>query len=162
MAYEYADLYVHTHAMQIWLYNTHKINISSGHQQLVSSLVHTVTYIRPTFQSDHNIKLRKKRIDDQPSRNNYVRKPKRPTIALDSSDKDRALFIDTWSWYKEMCLLMNLVVIQNELRTACTPELNRLLFDLLRAKKLNSATKEQLLQHIRLIAVRGLHEEVHW
>ena len=43
---------------------------------------------------------------------------------------------------------------------ACTPELNRLLSDLLAAETLNSATEEQLLQHIRF-TVRGLHKESH-
>ena len=44
---------------------------------------------------------------------------------------------------------------------ACTPELNRLLFVLLGAEMLNSASEEQLLWHIRLITIRGLHKEVH-
>ena len=43
----------------------------------------------------------------------------------------------------------------------CTTKVNRLLFDQLGAKILNSATEEQLLLHIRLVVVRGLHKEVH-
>ena len=60
-----------------------------------------------------------------------------------------------------MCLLTNPAIIRNELRAAYTSELNRLLFDLLGAETLNSATEEQLLQYIRLVAVRRFHEEVH-
>lgn len=44
---------------------------------------------------------------------------------------------------------------------ACSKEVNRLLFDLVGPKALKLATEEQLLQHIRLIVVRGLHKEVH-
>ena len=60
-----------------------------------------------------------------------------------------------------MCRLTNPVIIQNELRTTCTPELNRLLFDILGAETLKSSTEEQLLQHIKLVVVRRLHKEVH-
>ena len=54
--------------------------------------------------------------------------------------------------------LTDLVEICNELRTACLMEVNKLLFDL---KALNTAMEEQLLQHIQLITVKGLHKEVH-
>ncbi len=42
---------------------------------------------------------------------------------------------------------------------ACTPELNRLLFDLLGAETLNSTTEDQLLQHIMPVMVRRLHKK---
>ena len=45
-------------------------------------------------------------------------------------------------------------MIQSKPRTQCTPELNKLLFDLLGAKMLKSATEEQLIWHIWLVAVR--------
>ena len=56
---------------------------------------------------------------------------------------------------------MNLVVIWNKIRATCTPELNRLLFDLLEAKTLNSPKEEQLLHYTRLVVVRELHKEGH-
>ena len=59
-----------------------------------------------------------------------------------------------------MCDLTNLPEIWNELRTTCSPNVNRLLFQLLGSETLNIATEEQLLQ-IRLVAVKGLHKEVH-
>ena len=92
-------------------------------------------------------RARKEGICNWPSRNNYVRKSERPTIALDSS-------MDTKGRYKEMCQLMGPAIIWNKLKTACTSELNRLLFDLLGAKMLNSITEEQLIQHIRPVMVR--------
>ena len=92
-----------------------------------------------------------------------MRKPEKLKIVPDSSDReDCTLFMDTWSRYKEIYLIMNPTVIWNELRTACTPELNRLLFDQLGVEIPNSATEEQLLQHIRLVMVREVHKEVHW
>ena len=109
-----------------------------------------------------NTDLRKQGTLDWPNRNNYVWKPERPTVGLDSSESDWALFLDTWGWYKEMCQLTNPAVIHNELRTACALELNWLLFNLLGAKALDFASEDQLLQHIRLIMIRGLHKEVHW
>ena len=63
--------------------------------------------------------------------------------------------------YKEMCDLTNVAEIPNELRTACSPNVNRLLFQLLGSETLNIATEEQLLHQIRLVAVKGLNKEVH-
>ena len=60
-----------------------------------------------------------------------------------------------------MCDFTNLAEIQNELRTACSPNVNRLLFQLLGSETLNIATEEQLLHQIQLVAVKGLHKEVH-
>ena len=47
------------------------------------------------------------------------------------------------------------------LRTACSSNINRLLFQLLGSETLNISTEEQLLHQIRLVAVKGLHKEVH-
>ena len=57
--------------------------------------------------------------------------------------------------------LTNLAEIRNVLRTACSPNINRLLFQLLGSETLIIATEEQLLHQIRLVAVKGLHKEVH-
>ena len=60
-----------------------------------------------------------------------------------------------------MCGITKPVMLRNELRTACPREVKRLLFDLIGAEALNSATEEQLLRQIKLVAVRGLHKEVY-
>lgn len=91
----------------------------------------------------------------------HVRKPERSTVGLDATDEDWMMFVDTWTCYKKMCELMDPAVIWNKLRMACTPEVNRLLFGLVGAETLNSATDEQLLQQIQLTDVRELHKEVH-
>ena len=54
-----------------------------------------------------NIELRRQATNDQHYKDNYVRKPERPVIELDSSDGDWALFMDTWNRYKEMSKLTN-------------------------------------------------------
>ena len=73
------------------------------------------------------------------------KKPDRPVIEDDSTDEDCALFVDAWGRYKEMCDLTNRAKIRNELRTACSPNVNRLLFLLLGSETLNIDTEEQLL-----------------
>ena len=106
-----------------------------------------------------NDELRKRR--DNAAVRSFTKKPDRLVIEEDSSDEDWALFVDAWDRYKEMCDLTNQAEIQNELRTACSPNVNRLLFQLLGSETLNIATEEQLLHQIRLVAVKGLHKEVH-
>lgn len=82
-------------------------------------------------------------------------------VRLDATDEDWMMFVDTWTCYKKMCELMDPAVIWYELRIVCTPDVNRLVFGLVGAKTLNSATDEQLLRQIQLIDVRELHKEVH-
>ena len=89
------------------------------------------------------------------------KKPDGPTIRPESTDGDCAIFLDSWNHYKEMCGLTEPAVLRNEQRTACVSEVNRLLFDLVGAETLNSTTEEQLLQQIKLVAVRGLHKKVY-
>ena len=60
-----------------------------------------------------------------------------------------------------MCDLTNLAEIRNKLRTAYYLKINGLLFQLLGPETLNIAKEEQLLHQIRLVAVKGLHKEVH-
>lgn len=101
------------------------------------------------------------RRDGGQPRKSLTRRPDRHNIESDSSDGDRAIFIDSWNRYKEMCGLTEPTALRNELRTACAPEVNRLLFDMVGAEVLNSVTEEQLLRHIKLVAVRSLHKEVY-
>ena len=107
-----------------------------------------------------NIELRKEMIRGRPNTPN-VKRPERPSIGLDITDGEWALFLDTWTRYKTICGLEDPAVIRNELRATCTPEANRLLFELIGPERLNSASEENLLQQIRLVTVKGLHKEVH-
>lgn len=83
-----------------------------------------------------NIELRKDILHGR-ANTSQTKRMQRPSIGLDSTDSEWALFLDTW--YKEMCRLENPAAIRNELREACTPETNRLLFELVGPERLNNA-----------------------
>ena len=93
--------------------------------------------------------------------NSLAKKPDRPQIQHDANDSDWALFVDSWTRYKTMARLHNADEIRNELRAACSKEIDKLLFNFIGADVLNSSTEEELLNHIKSVAVRGLHKEVH-
>ena len=90
-----------------------------------------------------------------------VKRPERPTIDIDSSDSDWAMFLDPWTRYKVMTEISDPSEIRNELRSTCSQVVNRLLFDFVGAHELNTCTEEQLLAHIKSVAVSGVHKEVH-
>ena len=85
-----------------------------------------------------------------------------PTNDLtNTTDNDRALFLNAWTQYKEMFQLTGAIKIQNELRMTCTPEVSRLLFDLIGTETLNSATEGRHSSHIPFVVVKDLNKEVH-
>ena len=59
-----------------------------------------------------------------------------------------------------MSRITNIPEIRNELRCACTPEVNKL-FDIIGPTVLDQCTEEQLLQHVKSKAVQGSHKEFH-
>ena len=107
-----------------------------------------------------NIALRTEILQREPKAT-HVPKPERPSIGLEATDGDWALFLDAWTRYKDMCRLENPATIRNELRATCTGEANKLLFELIGPEALSSATEDHLLNQIRLITVKGTHKEVH-
>ena len=52
-------------------------------------------------------------------------------------------------------------VIRLELRASCSNEVNRLLFEYVGSVVLDNSTEEQLLQHIKTVAAKTAHKEVH-
>ena len=90
-----------------------------------------------------------------------TKKPDRPIVESDLSDSDWVLFEDSWQRYKVMCRLSRAVDIFHELRAACIPSINKILVELVGTERLNSASEEELLGHIRKVAVQGVHKEVH-
>ena len=107
-----------------------------------------------------NQELRQERSPITESGSSKTKRPDRPTIDTDINDDEWALFIDSWNRYKSMCILVDAAEIRNELRAACSADVNRLLFDLFGPSTLNVATQEELLQHIKSVSVRGVHKEV--
>ena len=90
-----------------------------------------------------------------------AKRPNRPMVEASSSDNDWALFLDTWGRYKRMTRLVTEDGITMELRACCSIDVNRLLFDFIGPEVLNRATEEDLLNHIKSVAVKGVHKEVH-
>ena len=75
-----------------------------------------------------------------------AKKPDRPIIEQDSTDNDWALFTDSWQRYKDMCRLRDISEIRNELRSSCSSDVNKLLFDLIGSDRLNSASEADVYQ----------------
>lgn len=67
-------------------------------------------------------------------------------------------YYSSWNRYKEICWLTNLTEMRNEVWIACSPEVNRLLCELVGTETLNINTEQQLLCQIRHVAVEGLHK----
>ena len=97
----------------------------------------------------------RRNVHNSGSSSTNARKPDRPTIEPDSSDSDWALFVDSWERYKNMCKLREASDIRNELRSCCSSEINKLLFDLIGSERLNTTTESDLMAHIKSVAVRG-------
>ena len=91
------------------------------------------------------------------------KKPDRPIINASIDDREWALFNDTWARYKQMCNLADTDVASTrlELRASCSTEVNKLLFEYVGATVLNSCTEAELLEHIKAVAVKTTHKEVH-
>ena len=90
-----------------------------------------------------------------------TKKPDRPVIESGSSDSDWQLFLDTGTRYKRMSRITSLVEVTMELRACCSNNVNKLLFDFVGPVTLNSANEMQLLNHIKSVAVKTIHKEVH-
>ena len=52
-------------------------------------------------------------------------------------------------------------MLRMELRASCSQDVNKLLFEYVGADALNTATEHALLNHIKSVAVKGTHKEVH-
>lgn len=90
-----------------------------------------------------------------------TKRPDRPVINANIDDREWALFEDTWNRYKVMTGLSSEEEIRMELRASCSVDVNKFLFEFVGPTVLNNATEEELLNHIRKIAVKSTHKEVH-
>ena len=87
--------------------------------------------------------------------------PMRPTIDIDTSEGEWAVFEDQWERYKRMAKVTAIADVRDNLRQCCASLLNKRLFDVKGAATLNAATEQDLLLWIRVTAVKGVHKEVH-
>ncbi len=92
-----------------------------------------------------------------------TKKPDRPVIDSELDDCDWELFLDTWYRYKDMIFVpaTDVNTIRNEIRAACSNEVNKLLFEYVGKTKLNNCTETQLLDYVKSVAVKVKHKEVH-
>ena len=88
-------------------------------------------------------------------------KPVRPSIDIETTEGEYAIFEDQWSRFKRMAKLTTIEDIRDNLRQCCTEQLNKRLFDIQGAAALNNATENDLLTWIKEVAVKGVHKEVH-
>lgn len=91
------------------------------------------------------------------------KRPDRPLINASIDDREWALFNDEWTRYKKMC---NIAAtdedsIRLELRASCSSEVNKLLFEYIGASVLDASSETELLGHIKTVAVKTIHKEVH-
>ena len=91
------------------------------------------------------------------------KKPDRPNIETDLDDTEWVLFLDSWTRYKQMLNIPDteVTIIRNELRAACSEQVNKLLFEYIGGDKLNTCTETELLNHIKSVAVKITHKAVH-
>ena len=90
-----------------------------------------------------------------------TKRPDRPGIDIGSTETDWVMFVEDWGRYKQMSLLSSEDDVRNELRAACSKEVNRMLFSFVGPQILKRSTEKELLDHIRSVAVRSVHKEVH-
>ena len=92
-----------------------------------------------------------------------TKRPDRPVINTGIDDREWALAKDSWVRYKQMCNFSETDVnaIRLELRASCSEDLNKQLFEYVGSAVLDTCTEEQLLNHIKLVAVKTVHKEVH-
>ena len=95
-----------------------------------------------------------------PPRNNAP-KPVRPEIKEGCGEFGWQLFLDRWQRYKKTAKLLTTSEICLELRNACHENVDKLLFEFVGAKELNSTrlTEKALLDHIKHVAVGSTHKD---
>ena len=91
------------------------------------------------------------------------KKPDRPIINAGLDDREWVLFLDTWDRYKTMVGLSPEDVdgIRMELRTCCSNDVNKLLFEFVGPATLNTCSETELLAHIKSVAVKVTDKTVH-
>ena len=110
--------------------------------------------------SHENAELRSGQSTSGISASRKTRCPDRPMIDSGMNDSEWEVWLDSWKRYKSMTKIGELDMV-NELRSCCSTEVNTLLFQYIGPDTLNSTSETSLLEHIKSVAVKGLHIEVH-
>lgn len=113
-----------------------------------------------TMLQEENLRLRTQTVEPG-TRTAHTKKPDRPTVEGGINDREWALFLDTWARYKQMASVTEVGTIRMELRSACSSDVNKMLFEFVGADVLDTCTEADLLGHIKSVAVKTVHKEVH-
>ena len=89
-----------------------------------------------------------------------LKAPERPEVDLGFSETQYAFFEDEWKLYKRRAAL-TLAQINDELRSCCSKELCKTLFDFVGSAAIEGYTEADLLLKIKQIAVIGKNKAVH-
>ena len=81
------------------------------------------------------------RNDAAPHNGAKTKRPARPIIEANLNDREWALWEDTWKRYKQITKLTIDAEICMELRFACSPDVNALLFEYIGPETLDGATE---------------------
>ena len=87
--------------------------------------------------------------------------PDRPIVNINTDEREWELFKDSWNRYKAMTRITDQNILRMELRESCSQEVNKLLFEYIGSDVLDTASEADLLEHIKRVAVKGTHKEVH-
>lgn len=129
------------------------LNMQKQQMEMQQQITQLLSKITPsTLTQEHN---------PRPPPTSQRSKPSRPIIETDCTDNGWVIFKDAWVRYKQMTKLTDLDEIRNELRSACSPAVNELLFNFVGPASLNTSTEDELLNHIRSVAVKTVHPEVY-
>ena len=90
-------------------------------------------------------------------------KPTRPVIEPEIDDVEWGIFLDKWKIYKTIAEVEDETEICLELRESCSPAVYKLLYQFVGTEELNKPdiTEVDMLAHIKQVAVKSIHEEVH-
>ena len=137
-------------------------------QQMLDLLQQQVTTMSKL--QEENQKLKDAATSESPQRQSgeggvkyKSKRQDRPVVDRDIDDREWAHFEDKWGRYKKMCGLKDTDVesIRLELRAACSSEVDKLLFEYVGSAALDECSEMDLLGHIKSVAVKIVHKEVH-
>lgn len=115
-------------------------------------------------QTPHDSSINIKEEDGElPNSRSKAPRPTRPTMEADVDDVEWRIFLDKWRHYKKIAKLTSDAEICLELREACSDQVNKLLYEFVGPEELSDEelTEVALLKHIKSVAVKSIHKEVH-
>jgi hypothetical protein len=90
-------------------------------------------------------------------------KPSRPVIEMNIDDIEWSIFLDKWSHYKSITEMADDKEMCLELKECCSSSVHGALYRFVGPEELSkdSITEEEMLLHIKSVAVKTIHEDVH-